>query len=235
MTKRLHVYETPDITVSFDPNVCKHTGVCLRTLPAVFDIRRSRWIQPEAADATAVADAVQKCPSGALQFYRNTARDPAAASLLVRRVLTNTLAVHLSHAEDREAAATAICDAIAKAGKYDFVGLYDVAAGEIAVVGWRGATPPTHPRFSADFGLCGAAAHSKQTVIVNDVAADNRYITTSAATRSEMIVPVLDPATREVVGTIDVASDRLHAFRDDDRTLIEDCARVLMTFWTEAA
>ena len=78
MTKRLQVHEAPEITVSFDPNLCKHSGVCLLTLPAVFDVRRGRWIQPEAAHHSAVADAVQKCPSGALQFYRNVSRDPVA-------------------------------------------------------------------------------------------------------------------------------------------------------------
>ncbi|HET6463262.1 MAG TPA: (4Fe-4S)-binding protein, partial [Candidatus Krumholzibacteria bacterium] len=40
MVKKLQVYETPSVTVSFDPNVCRHSGVCLRTLPPVFDNRR---------------------------------------------------------------------------------------------------------------------------------------------------------------------------------------------------
>jgi uncharacterized Fe-S cluster protein YjdI len=68
--KRLQVYETDDIVVTFDPNVCRHTGVCLRTLPAVFDITRKHWVRPELASADEVAAAVRKCPSGALQFRR---------------------------------------------------------------------------------------------------------------------------------------------------------------------
>lgn len=72
MGKRLQVYDTDDITVSFDPNICRHTGVCLRTLPAVFDIRRKRWIQPESAPAADVVAAVDKCPSGALQYIRHS-------------------------------------------------------------------------------------------------------------------------------------------------------------------
>ena len=68
MGKRLQVYESAGITVTFDPNVCRHTGVCLRTLPPVFDIRRKRWIDPPAAPARDVAAAVRKCPSGALQY-----------------------------------------------------------------------------------------------------------------------------------------------------------------------
>ena len=68
MTKRLQVYETPEITVTFDPNVCIHSGVCLRGLPKVFDIKRKRWVAPEAAAAVDVAEQVRRCPSGALQF-----------------------------------------------------------------------------------------------------------------------------------------------------------------------
>jgi putative methionine-R-sulfoxide reductase with GAF domain/uncharacterized Fe-S cluster protein YjdI len=232
MTKKLQVYETPEITVSFDPNVCQHSGVCLRALPAVFDVRRARWIQPEAAGPDDVAAAVQKCPSGALQFYRNVGRDPAAASRLALRKLLNQLAVYVE-SETRETAADAICKAIADAGGYAFVGLYDIANAEVAVAGWSGATPPTHPRFSAEFGLCGAAARERATLVVNDVASDSRYITTSASTRAEMIVPVLAPSTREVVGTIDVASNTLNAFSNEDRELVEDCARAIAAFWLE--
>jgi uncharacterized Fe-S cluster protein YjdI len=66
-TTRLQVYETPDITVTFDPSKCRHTAVCLRGLPAVFDVSRRRWVAPEAAPAAAVAAQVARCPSGALQ------------------------------------------------------------------------------------------------------------------------------------------------------------------------
>jgi len=67
MPKRLQVYETPDVTVTFDPEICQHTGVCLRGLPAVFDVRERRWVRPEQASATDVIAQVARCPSGALQ------------------------------------------------------------------------------------------------------------------------------------------------------------------------
>lgn len=64
---RLQVYQSGDLRVTFDPKVCMHSGVCLRTLPQVFDVNRSRWIHPEAAESRTVIAAVAKCPSGALQ------------------------------------------------------------------------------------------------------------------------------------------------------------------------
>ena len=72
MAKRLQVYETPEITVTFDPSVCIHSGVCVRGLPAVFDIKRKRWVRPEVASADQVAAQVSRCPSGALQYQLKT-------------------------------------------------------------------------------------------------------------------------------------------------------------------
>lgn len=71
MTKRLQIYQTPDITVTFDPNVCIHSGVCVRGLPLVFDVARKRWIRPELASPGDVAAQVARCPSGALQYTRH--------------------------------------------------------------------------------------------------------------------------------------------------------------------
>jgi len=74
---RVQSYETPDITVTFDPNVCIHSGVCVRGLPFVFDVKRKRWIRPELAPATDVAAQIDRCPSGALQYIMKK-RDGAA-------------------------------------------------------------------------------------------------------------------------------------------------------------
>jgi len=68
MNKPLQIYQTPLITVTFDPNVCRHTGVCVRGLPAVFDVNRKRWVRPELASPEDVAAQVTRCPSGALQY-----------------------------------------------------------------------------------------------------------------------------------------------------------------------
>jgi uncharacterized Fe-S cluster protein YjdI len=70
MEKRLQVYEAPGVTVTFDPNICQHTGICLRGLPAVFDVTRKRWIRPELASPEEVIAQVGRCPSGALQIAK---------------------------------------------------------------------------------------------------------------------------------------------------------------------
>jgi uncharacterized Fe-S cluster protein YjdI len=70
MTKRRQTYEAEGITVTFDPDVCIHSGVCVMGLPDVFDVKRKRWIRPELQAPDVVAAQVMRCPSGALQFTR---------------------------------------------------------------------------------------------------------------------------------------------------------------------
>lgn len=60
-------------------------------------------------------------------------------------------------------------------------------------------------------------------MVVADVTKDPRYLTTFGSTRSEMIVPVMDERG-EVIGLIDVESDRQDAFGDEDRRFLEGCA-----------
>lgn len=69
MSRALQVYETPDITVTFEPALCTHSARCVRGLPAVFDVRRRRWVALEGATADAIHAQIAKCPSGALKSY----------------------------------------------------------------------------------------------------------------------------------------------------------------------
>jgi len=78
MPKRLQIYQGDGITVTFDPNVCIHSGVCVRGLQAVFDVSRHRWVDPDAAPAAEVAAQVARCPSGALQVHSPGASAPTA-------------------------------------------------------------------------------------------------------------------------------------------------------------
>ncbi len=229
--KRLQVYPAPDITITFDPNVCIHSGVCVMTLPAVFDVRRARWIHADAASADQVADAIDRCPSGALQYYRNVTRDPSAELQLSKAVAVNRIALALSADGPRDARARDIAEAVRESGGYAWVGLYDVRDDEIVAIAWTGAEAPAHPRFARTEGLNGAAATSGRPVVVNDVAADPRYLATLGSTRAEMVTPVLDPESGEVVGTVDVASDRAGAFDDRDVDRVDACARAAAPLW----
>lgn len=77
--KPIQTYTAPQVTVTFDPNICIHSGVCLATLPAVFDVRRKRWVRPGAAAGAEVAAAVARCPSGALRSVLASSGAPVAS------------------------------------------------------------------------------------------------------------------------------------------------------------
>jgi len=58
------------VTVSFDPDVCQHSGRCVQGLVSVFDTTRTPWITPDAAPGDEVIAQVGRCPSGALRIER---------------------------------------------------------------------------------------------------------------------------------------------------------------------
>ncbi len=64
------VYRGTDIEVSFDLDICIHVGECLRGEPTVFELRRRPWVLPDEGDADVIANVIERCPSGALQYRR---------------------------------------------------------------------------------------------------------------------------------------------------------------------
>lgn len=71
ITKR---YSNGEVTVVWQPHLCRHSGICARGLPAVFDPRRRPWIELEHADSPTITAQVERCPSGALSWKRDDSR-----------------------------------------------------------------------------------------------------------------------------------------------------------------
>lgn len=66
----LKEYGNDHIVVTWEPAYCIHAANCLKAAPEVFDRSRRPWILVEAANADRIAQAVMKCPTGALHFRR---------------------------------------------------------------------------------------------------------------------------------------------------------------------
>ncbi len=126
-----------------------------------------------------------------------------------------------------------IAETIRAARGYRWVGLYEVTATEIAAIAWTGADAPAFPRFPVTQGLCGAAVAARAPVVVGDVRSDPRYLTTFGSTRSEIVVPVLDGAGK-VLGLIDVESEQVNAFGDDDQQFLQRCASSLPPLFSQS-
>jgi GAF domain-containing protein len=107
---------------------------------------------------------------------------------------------------------------------YSWVGIYLLDGNELVLGPFRGKPSP-HTRIPLNQGICGAAASHKETIIVDDVDADPRYLACSLETRSEIVVPIMRGT--EVLGEIDIDSDKKAAFGPADRDLLESAAGLL--------
>ncbi len=112
--------------------------------------------------------------------------------------------------------------------RYNWVGFYMLefeGDPNILVLGpFRGTMTP-HTRIPLNQGICGAAAASGKTIVVDDVNSDSRYLACSLETKSEIVVPIF--AKGRVVGELDIDSHFPAAFGLEDRKLCEHAAAIL--------
>jgi L-methionine (R)-S-oxide reductase len=122
---------------------------------------------------------------------------------------------------------------IRNSGSYRWVGLYDVdrQADEVVNLVWDGPGAPEYPTFPIGKGLTGSAIQEGKVINVGDVAADPRYLTAFGSTRSEIIVPIFNGQRDQVVGTIDVESERANAFNENTESLLIGCADAIAPLW----
>jgi len=119
-----------------------------------------------------------------------------------------------------------MAEMIRAACDYRWVGIYKISRGDFVIVAKTGSCPPAYPRFPVTQGLAGSALETKQSIMVADVHKDPRYLPTFGSTQSEIVVPVITEAGK-VVGLIDVESEKLDAFTEDDRDFLEHAAYLI--------
>jgi L-methionine (R)-S-oxide reductase len=112
--------------------------------------------------------------------------------------------------------------------KYNWVGFYmiDESANPpvLELGAFQGAITP-HTRIPMHQGICGAAASTGKTVVVDDVSKDPRYLACSLETKSEIVAPLF--VRGKVVGELDIDSHFPAAFKEKDRDLVEYCTAVV--------
>jgi len=147
------------------------------------------------------------------------------------QTLTDELTNLVASAENAEHLMAIIVERLQELLKhYNWVGFYLLDDGNngaepMLVLGpYVGAETP-HKRIPLNQGICGAAVSSAQTVVVDDVNADPRYLACSIETKSEIVAPVF--VHGKVVAELDIDSHLPAAFTDDDRLLVEHCASLV--------
>jgi uncharacterized Fe-S cluster protein YjdI len=63
-------YSNGEITILWQPSKCVHSGICVQTLPKVYNVSERPWIKPENATTQELIDQISKCPSGALSIEK---------------------------------------------------------------------------------------------------------------------------------------------------------------------
>lgn len=147
---------------------------------------------------------------------------PERTALLDRFYRMATLSVSLEQLQ------TEIVGALSQSlPHFNWTGFYmlDLADPEMLALGPFVGDPTPHVRIPVSQGICGAAVLSGETVVVDDVGSDPRYLSCSIETKSEIVVPIY--ATGKVVGEIDIDSHEPAAFHEDDRVLLEEVARIV--------
>jgi L-methionine (R)-S-oxide reductase len=113
-----------------------------------------------------------------------------------------------------------------KKARYNWVGFYliDPADPGVLVVGpYVGSFTP-NVRIPLGTGLCGAAASSGKTVVVDDVRKDPRYLAGSSLVVSEMVVPIFEGG--QLAGELDIESYFPGTFNRREQDFVDACAKI---------
>lgn len=122
------------------------------------------------------------------------------------------------------AMATVSCELHGAFSTFDWTGFYRVVGPSTLAVGpYQGGHGCLRIEF--DRGVCGAAARTGTTQLVPDVRAFAGHIACSSSTLSEIVVPVIGP--RGLLAVLDVDSDQLAAFDENDRVALESLCAAL--------
>lgn len=108
--------------------------------------------------------------------------------------------------------------------RINWVGFYLMENGELVLGPFQGL--PACVRIKVGKGVCGTAVSEKKTMLVEDVHAFPGHIACDAASRSEIVVPLIKGGT--VIGVLDIDSPELSRFTEEDQAGLEHFAEVLL-------
>lgn len=134
----------------------------------------------------------------------------------------------VSEATDQEGALRLVCQLIMETiPNCDWVGFYflDPDNEEELVLGPYVGEPTEHERIPLGSGICGMAAESGETLMVDDVQAEPGYIACSPDVKSEIVIPISKDG--QVLGELDIDSHTLAAFGDEERELLEEACEII--------
>ena len=107
---------------------------------------------------------------------------------------------------------------------YDWVGFYIVdQEKQVLTLGPYYGAPTEHVRIPFGQGICGRAAETLETILVQDVGSESNYLACSLDVESEIVIPVFKDG--QFVAELDIDSHQNNSFSNQDRCFLEKIGR----------
>jgi L-methionine (R)-S-oxide reductase len=161
-------------------------------------------------------------PEKAMHAVKSTAELPKAAAY---RELQAQLTALFAGERDALANSANLCALLYEAlPNLSWVGCYFMQGRELVLGPFQGKVACV--RIALGRGVCGTAAERRETVIVADVEAFPGHIACDAASRSEIVVPLIQDG--QLLGVLDLDSAQLNRFDQDDSLGLNGIVTVLL-------
>jgi GAF domain-containing protein len=124
---------------------------------------------------------------------------------------------------DRIANLANVCAALKEQFNWFWVGFYLIKEGELVLGPFQG--PVACTRIKKGKGVCGSSWEQKQTLIVPNVDEFPGHIACASASKSEIVLPLINNG--EIIGVLDVDSEKLAHFDETDAKYLSEILRLL--------
>lgn len=122
----------------------------------------------------------------------------------------------------------AICELLdEKVDVFDWTGFYLVSPEEdnMLILGPYVGEPTDHIRIPFGKGICGQAAETLDTFVVQDVNREDNYLACSLEVQSEIVVPIMK--NNQIVGELDIDSHTKDAITPELQELCEEICKTI--------
>lgn len=156
----------------------------------------------------------------------NTAKHSTTTSLL------NQVDKLLEKETSRDEKLLALCELLHQQVEvFDWVGFYlvDPKAERELVLGPYVGEETDHTRIPFGKGICGQAADTRETYVIQDVSQEDNYLACSVEVKAEIVVPLMKDDT--LIGELDIDSHTKDSLTDEHRQLVEEvCKKVAVLY-----
>ena len=118
-------------------------------------------------------------------------------------------------------------DLMDKLPHFNWTGIYWLNNNVLELFDYYLGKPTEHTKINIGQGVCGTAVADENDIIVNDVLKLDNYLACSTETRSEIVVLIRKPYDNEIIGQIDIDSDKVGAFDEIDKINMQKLAKKL--------